>query len=91
MSYSEAQQMGVNVTYGWRLGTVASGGPSDGKLAVNDIIIALNGQTIKNNDDLASYLEEHTIPGDNLELTVVRGHSQIDLTITLGTRPAAVP
>ena len=91
MSYTIAQQTGVNVTYGWRLGTVAIGGPSDGKLSVNDIIIAMNGQTIKSNDDLASYLEEHTIPGDNLVLTVVRGHSQIDITVTLGIRPAAAP
>ena len=91
MSYSVAQQMGVNVTYGWRLGSVAIGGPSAGKLAVDDIIIAMNGQTIKNNDDLASYLEEHTMPGDNLVLTVVKGHSQILITITLGTRPAAAP
>jgi len=91
MSYSVAQEMGVNVTYGWRLESVTIGGPSAGKLAVNDIIIAMNGQTIKNNDDLASYLEEHTIPGDNLVLTVVRGQSQIPITITLGTRPPATP
>jgi S1-C subfamily serine protease len=91
MSYSIAQQMGVNVTYGWRLESVNSGGPSAGKLAVNDIIIAMNDQTIKNNDDLASYLEAYTMPGDNLVLTVVREHSQIPITITLGTRPAAAP
>lgn len=91
MSYSIAQQMGVNVTYGWRLESVTIGGPSSGKLAVDDIIIAMNDQTIKNNDDLASYLEAHTIPGDNLVLTVVRGHSQIPITITLGTRPAVAP
>jgi S1-C subfamily serine protease len=91
MSYSIAQQMGVNVTYGWRLESVNSGGPSAGKLAVNDIIIAMNDQTIKNNDDLASYLEAYTMPGDNLVLTVVREHSQIPITITLGARPAAAP
>jgi serine protease Do len=89
MSYSIAQQKGVNVTYGWRIETVNSSGPSAGKLAVDDIIIAMNGQTIKSNDDLASYLEEHTIPGDTLVLTVVRGQSQIPITMTLGTRPAA--
>ncbi len=57
MNYNVAQEMGVNVTYGWRLVTVSSSGPSAGKLAVDDIIIAMNGQTIKNNDDLASYLK----------------------------------
>jgi S1-C subfamily serine protease len=91
MSYSSAKQMGSNVTYGWRIATVSALGPSNGKLAVNDIIIAMNGQIIKNNDDLASYLEEKTIPGDNLVLTVERSNSQIPITITLGTRPAATP
>ena len=91
MSFSVAKEMGSNVTYGWRILTVSALGPSDGKLAVNDIIIAMNGQIIKNNDDLASYLEENTIPGDNLVLTVERSKEQIPITITLGTRPAASP
>jgi S1-C subfamily serine protease len=90
MSYNLAQEIDAKVTYGWRIASIANGGPSDGKLAVNDIIIAMNQQTIKNNDDLASYLEENTIPGDNLVLTVFRGNSQNDVTITLGTRPAPV-
>ncbi|MCW3995833.1 MAG: trypsin-like peptidase domain-containing protein [Candidatus Bathyarchaeota archaeon] len=87
MSYKLAQQTGVNVTYGWRIESVVSRGPSDGKLAVGDIIIALNGVTIKNNDDLAAYLEEHTLPGDSLVMTVIRNHSSMDVTVVLGTRP----
>jgi S1-C subfamily serine protease len=88
MSYSAAQEIGANVTYGWRLASVTSGGPSDGKLNVDDIIIAMNQHTIRNNDDLASFLEEQTLPGDNLVLTVVRGNARIDVTVVLGTRPA---
>ena len=88
MDYTISQQTGASVTYGWQIATIVSGGPSDGKLHVGDIIIAMNNQTIKNNDDLASYLEENTLPGDNLTLTVVRGSEQIPITITLGTRPA---
>ena len=88
MSYSSAQEIGATVTYGWRIGSVGPTGPSAGKLAVDDIIIAMNNQTIKNNDDLASYLEENTLPGDSLLLTVVRGDSQIPVTVVLGTRPA---
>ena len=97
MDYSTAQKQGASVTYGWQLSSINSGGPSDGKLLVNDIIIAMgvqntngsvtNQQTIKNNDDLASYLEQNTLPGNILVLTVVRGNSQIDVTLTLGTRP----
>jgi S1-C subfamily serine protease len=88
MDYTTAQKTNASVTYGWQIATIKSGGPSDGKLQVGDIIIAMNNQTIKNNDNLASYLEQNTLPGDNLTLTVIRGNSQIDVTVTLGTRPA---
>jgi S1-C subfamily serine protease len=88
MSYSVAQEIGANVTYGWRIASVTSGGPSDGIINVGDIVIAMNQHAIRNNDDLASFLEEQTLPGDNLVLTVVRGSSQKDVTVVLGTRPA---
>jgi S1-C subfamily serine protease len=88
MSYDVAQQVGASVTYGWRVATVTAGGPSDGVLSVGDIITALNGTPIRNNDDLASYLEEKTLPMQRLVLTVVRGSSTRDLSVTLGTRPA---
>ncbi|MCX8153490.1 MAG: trypsin-like peptidase domain-containing protein [Candidatus Bathyarchaeota archaeon] len=88
MSYSMARQMGVNVTYGWRIASVVSGGPSDGKLKVNDIIIALNRTRIRNNDDLASYLAENTLPGQLLTITVVRGGATVNVDVILGRRPA---
>jgi S1-C subfamily serine protease len=88
MSYDLAKEVGASVTYGWRIGTVTAGGPSDGKLQVDDIIIAMNGTTIKNNDDLASYLEENTLPGQTLSVTVIRDNSRINVNIILGTRPA---
>ncbi len=88
MSYAAAQELGVSVTYGWRIATVNSGGPSDGVLQVGDIIIAMNGVTIKNNDDLASYLEEYTLPNQSLTLTVIRNNESVPLTVVLGTRPA---
>jgi len=98
MDYTTAQQSSTSVTYGWRIASISLGGPSAGKLEAKDIIIAMglqdsngtvtNQQTIKNNDDLASYLEENTLPGDNLVMTVVRGNSQTSVTVVLGTRPA---
>jgi S1-C subfamily serine protease len=87
MSYGLAQDIGAPVTYGWRVATVVRGGPCDGKLTVNDIIVGMNNQTIKNNDDLASYLEQNTLPGDTLNLTVYRDNQQITVAVTLGTRP----
>jgi len=88
MSYSIAQETGASVTYGWRIASVTSGGPSDGRLKVDDIIIAMNETLIRNNDDLASYLEEKTLPRQLLILTVVRGSSTIDVNVILGRRPA---
>jgi S1-C subfamily serine protease len=87
MSYDLAQETGASVTYGWRIASVTASGPSDGKLKANDIIIAMNDTTIRNNDDLASYLEEKTMPGQQLVLTVVRGSSTVDVSVTLGQRP----
>ncbi len=88
MSYDIAQQTGASVTYGWKITAITSGGPSDGVLQVNDIIVALNGYTIRNNDDLASYLEENTLPGNNLDITIFRGSTQTHVMVTLGQRPA---
>jgi S1-C subfamily serine protease len=88
MSYDRAQQISSSVTYGWRLASIKSGGPSDGKLKVDDIIIALNSTVIRNNDDLASYLEEKTLPNQSLVVTVMRDNVQTDVTVVLGTRPA---
>jgi S1-C subfamily serine protease len=88
MSYALAQEMGSNVTYGWRIATVVAGGPSDGKLKLDDIAVALNGTTIRNNDDLASYLEERTLPNESLTITVYRSNQLVDMSVVLGTRPA---
>ena len=87
MSYILAHETNASVTYGWKIVTIYSNGPSYGKLDVDDIIIALNNQKITNGDDLASYLEENTLPGDNLVVTVIRGTSQMQVTVVLGTRP----
>ncbi len=88
MSYNVAQEIGSKVTFGWRIMAVTSGGPSDGKLAVDDIIVALNDVTIKSNDDLASYLEEYTLPGQTLKVTVMRNNAETTVMVVLGTRPA---
>jgi S1-C subfamily serine protease len=87
MSYATAQELGVNVTYGWKIAEVTKGGPSEGRLQVDDIIIAMNGTLIRNNDDLASYLEEKTLPNEHLVLTVMRNNATTPVDIVLGTRP----
>jgi len=87
MNYEKAQELGTSVTYGWRIAEIMKGGPSEDKLQVNDIIIAMNGTAIKNGDDLASYLEEKTLPKESLVLTVVRKNSTLEIAVILGARP----
>ncbi len=88
MTYDIAQQESINVTYGFILATIVDDGPSAGNLQVNDVIVGLNQTIIKSNDDLASYLESSTLPGDMLIVTVFRAGSQTQANVVLGTRPS---
>jgi S1-C subfamily serine protease len=105
MNYEIAQVMDTDVTYGWLIAQVTSGGPADnaglqgGNKQVDvvdervvvggDIIVAINGTRITGIDDLSSYLEEYTLPGQTIDLTVGRDNETINLSLTLGSRPAA--
>jgi len=88
MNYNLAKDIGSSITFGWKIQSVTAGGPSEGILRVNDIITELNGTKIRNNDELASYLSDKTLPEETLLLTVVRDSSTIELIVILGTRPA---
>jgi S1-C subfamily serine protease len=88
MDYFLAQDMGVNVTYGWAISEIVQGGPADDAgVRADDVLIGINGYQIYNGDGMSSYLEEETLPGQSIVLTIVRNNSQLDLTLVLGTRP----
>jgi S1-C subfamily serine protease len=104
MTYEIAEAMGVNVTYGWLIAQVTTGGPADqaglqgGTQQVTvagqsvtiggDIIIALDGTRIRNMDDLSTFLEEQTLPGQTIDVTIVRGGQTMTLTLKLDARPS---
>jgi S1-C subfamily serine protease len=52
-----------------------------------DIVIAINGTRITTTDDLSTYLEESTSPGQTISIVVVRNNENLTLSLTLGTRP----
>ena len=92
MDYDTAQQIGVNVTYGWRVVDYLNPSPAhDAGVLKGDIIIAMNGSRIKNSDDVASYLEENTLPGNTVVLTVRRESLTYDIPVVLGRRPQPSP
>jgi 2-alkenal reductase len=103
MTYEIAKVMNVNVTYGWLITNVVEGGPAANaglkggtRLVLiageyvtigGDIIIAINSMRITGIDTLSAYLEENTVPGQTIEVTVMRGDQKLTVTVTLGSRP----
>jgi S1-C subfamily serine protease len=103
MTYELAQAIHVDVTYGWLVAQVTTGGPADAaeiqggtQQAIvagasvtvgGDIIIALDGTRIRNMDDLSAFLEEHTLPSQVIEVTIVRNNQTLSLSLTVGARP----
>ena len=61
----------------------------DDLLLGGDIITAIDGEVVREMHDLISYLVEHTRPGDDVVLDVLRaGGDTVAVAVTLGTRPS---
>ena len=104
MTYEIAGALNVNVTYGWLVTQVTSNGPADkaglrggtsqvlvaGEWVIigGDIIIAVDGTRITNMDDLLTYMETNTVPGQTINLTIIRNNQTMTLPVELGTRPS---
>lgn len=103
MSYEIAQAMDTDVTYGWLLQQVVPGGPADkaglrggatqiqtliGTVVIGgDIIVEFDGSRVVNRDQLLSYLEAQTRPGQVVEITIIRNNETMIVPVELGTRP----
>lgn len=96
ISLFEADTYGLSQTQGAYVLNVVPGSPADdaGLIAANpntgrggDLITAIDGQTITSFADLNSYLVFHTVVGQTIDLTILRGREQITLPLTLGERP----
>jgi len=104
MNFELAKAMNVNVTYGWLIIDVLPGSPAeraglkggtrtayiDGlKIKIGgDIILMINGTRIRNGDDLSTYLERNTRPGQIIQVTVMRSGRIVNVTLKLGVRPS---
>ena len=90
-----ARQTGAYVT------TVSPGSPADkagviggttatsfaGLPSGGDLIIAVDGRPVNTFSEMLSYLIANKSPGDTIQLTVLRGTEEKEVTITLGERP----
>jgi S1-C subfamily serine protease len=103
VDYPVAQVAGLNYTYGVLVQTVVSGGPAAtagmrGGTATatvagttvrvgGDLIVQIGSQRIKTMEDLSSYLDANTVPGQAAIFTIIRAGAPISLNVTLDARP----
>jgi S1-C subfamily serine protease len=62
-------------------------GTSQGVTAGGDLIVAVDGKEMQNEDDVATAIAEHK-PGDKVDITYYRGNDKKTATVTLDKRPA---
>lgn len=101
LSLREVEALGLTEYTGAYVTNVVPGGPAEkagvragstpssitGLNKGGDLIVAMDGKSVKTFDELLSYLVTNKSPGDTLVLTVVRGGERVDLTLTLASRP----
>ncbi|XHH09704.1 MAG: S1C family serine protease [Candidatus Bathyarchaeia archaeon] len=96
MNLQIAQAMDTDVTYGWLVesaseGTGLEGGNTQatvlGERVIigGDIIIGAGNTAITNTDDLLAYLERNTLPGQNVQFTIIRDGQQQTVTVEIGS------
>ncbi len=67
------------------IAAVVPGSPADDAgVAAGDLVIGVNGDALTSFGDLGVIIRRH-VPGDELELTISRGGSEQQLTVTLGS------
>lgn len=103
MTFELARMQGANVTYGVLIEQTVGGGPADksglksGTLSVDisgetytiggDVIISINGTRITNTDAFSTYLERNTVPGNTIQVGIIRSGTYMVFWVVLGSRP----
>ena len=89
-----AQERGLDVDHGVLIDRTASGAPGvfpgspadDAGLQDGDIVVAVDGDAVDEDHDLSTRILPH-VPGDVVQLSVVRDGRTFELSVTLGTLP----
>ncbi|HXV95373.1 MAG TPA: trypsin-like peptidase domain-containing protein [Gaiellaceae bacterium] len=102
-----AERFGLAETSGAAVQSVAGGSPADraglrggsGEEEFDgltfcpggDVIVAVDGQPVGSAEDVVRAVNQQRLPGDEIRLTILRGSERLELTATLGDRPANPP
>jgi 2-alkenal reductase len=101
LSLPVIEELGLKSYVGAYVTSVTPGGPAAragiragdketrilGLKSGGDLIIAIDGKSIRSFDELLAYLISNKSPGDSVVLTVLRGEEQTDITVKLDKRP----
>jgi S1-C subfamily serine protease len=66
-----------------KAGLRGTGRDDDGRLALGDIIVAVDGKAIAHSEDIYTALQRHEV-GDTVTLTIIRNGKRQDVKVTLG-------
>jgi 2-alkenal reductase len=102
LTLNAIEALGLKTFIGAYVLDVEPGGPADqagikgGSQPTNipnlkaggDVITAADGKPMNTFDELLSYLSTNKSPGDTIVLTILRDGKSMDVTVTLGKRPA---
>jgi len=81
------QEMALETANGVLIRGVFSGGPAEAAgIKVDDIIVSLDAMPVTDSADLTSYLGEFKSPGDAATIGLIRGSTEIELSIEVGKR-----
>jgi PDZ domain-containing protein len=68
---------------------VLCGGPSEGKLAIGDELVAFDGSPVRELEDIRPLIQAHR-PGEPIDVTVRRDGEEETIRVRLGKEPAAL-
>lgn len=88
VSLPERQRAGRPHEYGLLVSQISDNSPADAAgLLVGDVIVGFDGQPVHDGEDLITRLRGDRI-GKPVPLTVIRGASVLDVSVTVGERPS---
>jgi serine protease DegQ len=81
-----AEQFGLDAAGVLVQDVVGSGPAATAGIEAGDVVVQVDGERVRTAEQLLSTLRGHS-PGDELEVTVVRGGNRTTVDVTLGTAP----
>jgi S1-C subfamily serine protease len=103
IDYNIAKTIGINFTYGILIQSVVKGSPAEkaglrgGTITITiagkqiyiggDIILSVDGHSVKTMEELLSYVERNKVPGQKIDIGIFRDGRIINIPLILGIRP----